>query len=247
MRDLADYWRSGCDCAVHSAQLHDVAQFLTEIDGQTLPSLYARSPEPDALPIIITHGYPSSFVEMLEIIGPLTDPRSHGGNPVDAFHVVAPSVPGFGFSVPVAETGWDMPRTARAFVELMRRLGYERYGAQGSDIGAGVAGMLASIDPSHVVGVHATTDPTSFIILGSEIPIDTSGLSTAEQEHVTRLQEHFQEGKGYLQLQSNRPLTLGYSLTDSPVGQLAWIVEPFKEWTNPAATVPDEAVDRDLL
>ena len=199
------------------------------------------------MPIIITHGYPSSFVEMLEIIGPLTDPRSHGGNPADAFHVVAPSVPGFGFSVPVGETGWDMPRTARAFAELMRRLGYERYGAQGSDIGAGVAGMLASIDLSRVVGVHATTDPTSFIILGSEIPIDTSGLSAAERGHVTRLQEHFQEGKGYLQLQSNRPRTLSYALTDSPVGQLAWIVEPFKEWTNPAATVPDDAIDRDLL
>ena len=135
-----------------------------------LPSLMpCRSSSPTATPA------PSS--KCWEIIGPLTDPRSHGGNPADAFHVVAPSVPGFGFSVPVGETGWDMPRTARAFAELMRRLGYERYGAQGSDIGAGVAGMLASIDPSHVIGVHATTDPTSFIILGSEIPIDTSGLS----------------------------------------------------------------------
>jgi epoxide hydrolase len=247
LRELAAYWRSSYDWRVHEARLNSVPQFRTEIDGQTLHFLHARSPEPDALPLIITHGYPSSIVEILEIIGPLTDPRSHGGNPADAFHVVAPSIPGFGFSVPVGETGWDMPRVARAFAELMRRLGYERYGAHGSDIGAGVAGMLASIQPTQVIGVHTTTDPTSFMILGAEIPIDTSGLSAAEREHVKRLQEHFQEGKGYLQLQSTRPLMLAYSLTDSPVGQLAWIVEPFKEWTNPAATVPDDAIDRDLL
>jgi hypothetical protein len=140
-----------------------------------------------------------------------------------------------------------MLRIARAFAELMRRLGNERYGAHGSDVGAGVSGMLASIQPTQVVGVHTTTDPTSFIILGTEIPIDTSGLSAAEREHVKRLQEHFEERKGYLQLQSTQPLTLAYSLTDSPVGQLAWIVEPFQEWTNPVAHVPDEAIDRDLL
>jgi pimeloyl-ACP methyl ester carboxylesterase len=247
LKELAEYWRSNYDWRAHEARLNGVPQFRTEIDGQTLHFLHMRSPEPDALPLIITHGYPSSVVEMLEFIGPLTDPRSHGGNPADAFHVVAPSIPGFGFSVPVSETGWDMPRVARAFAALMRGLGYERYGAHGSDIGAGVAGMLAGIEPTQVVGVHVTTDPTSFIILGTEIPIDPSGLSAAEREHVTRLQQHFQEGKGYLQLQSTRPLTLAYSLTDSPVGQLAWIVEPFKEWTDPAATVPEEAIDRDLL
>jgi pimeloyl-ACP methyl ester carboxylesterase len=199
------------------------------------------------LPLVIIHGYPSSIVEILEIVGPLTDPRSHGGDPADAFHVVAPSIPGFGFSVPVAETGWDMPRVTRAFAELMQRLGYERYGAQGGDIGAGVAGMLASTRPNHVVGVHTTTDPSAFIILGDEIPLDTSGLSVAEREHITRWQQHFQEGKGYLQLQSTRPQTVAYSLTDSPVGQLAWIAEKFKEWANRTVALPDDAVDRDLL
>jgi pimeloyl-ACP methyl ester carboxylesterase len=141
-----------------------------------------------------------------------------------------------------------MPRITGAWAELMRRLGYERYGAHGGDIGAGITGMLASIDSEHVVGAHVNSDPTSFIILGAEIPIDTSGLSDVERDHVERLQRHFQgEGKGYLLLQSTRPQTLAYSLTDSPVGQLAWIVEKFKEWTHPAAVLPEDAVERDQL
>src|SRR5215210_3261682 len=141
-----------------------------------------------------------------------------------------------------------MPRVTSAFAELMRRLGYERYGAQGGDIGAGLTGMLANVEPDCVVGGHVNTDPTAFILLGEEIPVDVSGLSDAEREHVERLQRHYQgEGKGYLRLQSTRSQTLAYSLTDSPVGQLAWIAEKFKEWTNPVAELPDDAVDRDQL
>ncbi len=175
LKDLAEYWRTGFDWRKQEARLNAFPQFTTEIDGQTIHFLHVRSPEPDALPLIISHGYPGSIAEFIEIIGPLTDPRSHGGDPADAFHVVAPSIPGFGFSVPVRETGWDMPRITRAFAELMRRLGYERYGAQGGDIGAGITGMLASTQPDHVVGAHANTDQTAFILLGDEIPIDTSG------------------------------------------------------------------------
>jgi pimeloyl-ACP methyl ester carboxylesterase len=248
LRELADYWRTSYDWREHEAKLNEYPQFTTEIDGQTIHFLHVRSPEPDALPLILTHGYPGSIAEFMTIIGPLTDPRAHGGDPADAFHVVAPSLPGFGFSTPVRETGWAMPRISNAFAELMRRLGYERYGAQGGDIGAGVTGMLASIEPDHVVGAHVNTDPTAFILVGDEIPVDTSGLSEAEREHLERRQRYFQdEGKGYLQLQSTRPQTLAYSLTDSPVGQLAWIAEKFKEWTNPAAELPDDAVDRDQL
>jgi epoxide hydrolase len=221
---------------------------MTESEGQPIHFLHVRSLEPNALPLIISHGYPGSIAEFIEIIGPLTDPSAHGGDPADAFHVVAPSIPGFGFSVPVRESGWDMPRITKAFAELMRHLGYESYGAQGGDIGAGITGMLASTQPDHVVGAHTNTDLTAFILLGDEIPIDTSGFSTAEQEHVRRLQQQFQpDAKGYLRIQSTRPQTLAYSLHDSPVGQLAWIVEKFKEWTNPAADVPEDAVDRDQL
>ena len=248
LRDLAEHWRTDYDWRSHEAALNRFPQFTTTIDGQTIHFLHVRSPEPDALPLIIVHGYPGSVVEFMHVIGPLADPGAHGGDPKDAFHVVAPSLPGFGFSVPVREPGWDMPRITNAFAELMRRLGYERYGAQGGDIGAGVAGMLANIEPDRVVGAHATSDPTAFIILGDEIPVDTSGLSAAERAHLERQQQRYQgEGKGYLRLQATRPQTLAYSLTDSPVGQLAWIVERFKEWTNPAAELPDDAVDRDQL
>jgi pimeloyl-ACP methyl ester carboxylesterase len=248
LKDLADYWQNGYDWRRWEAKLNEYPQFTTTIDGQDIHFLHIRSPESGALPLIISHGYPSSVVEFLSIIGPLTDPRAHGGDPADAFHVVAPSLPGYGFSVPVRRTGRDMPRITRAWAELMRRLGYERYGAHGGDIGAGITGMLASIEPKHVVGAHVNSDPTSFIILGAEIPIDTSGLSDVERDHVERLQRHFQgEGKGYLVLQSTRPQTLAYSLTDSPVGQLAWIVEKFKEWTHPAAALPEDAIDRDQL
>jgi len=248
LKGLAEYWRTGFDWRKHEARLNSFPQFTTEIDGQAIHFLHVRSPEPDALPLIISHGYPGSITESIEIIGPLTDPRAHGSDPADAFHIVASSIPGFGFSVPVREIGWDLPRITRAFAELMGRLGYERYGAQGGDIGAGITGMLASTQPDHVVGAHANTDLTAFILLGDEIPIDTSGLSNAEQDHVTRLRQRFQpDAKGYLQLQSTRPQALAYALHDSPVAQLAWIVEKFKEWTNPAADLPEDAVDRDQL
>src|SRR5919204_406335 len=131
LKELAEYWRTGYDWRVHEAQLNAFPQFTTEIDGQTIHFLHVRSLEPDALPLIVTHGYPGSIVEFLRIIGPLTDPRAHGGDPADAFHIVAPSLPGFGFSTPVRETGWALARIARAWAALMRLLGYTRYGAQG--------------------------------------------------------------------------------------------------------------------
>ena len=144
LKELAEYWRTDYDWRAHEAGLNAFPQFTTAIDGQTIHFLHVRSPEPDALPLILTHGWPGSFVEFLDLIGPLTDPRAHGGDPADAFHVVIPSLPGFGFSSPLAETGWELARTAKAWVELMRRLGYERYGAHGGDIGAGVSGTWAS-------------------------------------------------------------------------------------------------------
>jgi pimeloyl-ACP methyl ester carboxylesterase len=248
LKGLAEYWRDDFDWRQEEAKLNQFPQFVTEIDGQTIHFIHARSPEPDALPLIICHGYPGSIAEFLEIIGPLSNPRAHGDDPRDAFHVVAPSLPGFGFSVPVRETGWDLPRICRASATLMERLGYQRYGAHGGDIGAGVTDNLANTQPGRVVGAHANTDPTSFIILGAEIPIDTSHLSEAALALVHQLQRHYQgEGKGYLHLQSTRPQTLAFALTDSPVGQLAWIVEKFQEWTNPASALPEDAVDRDQL
>jgi epoxide hydrolase len=246
LEELAAYWADGFDWHAQEARLNRFPQHTTTIDGQTIHFLHVRSPEPDALPLLVTHGYPSSVAEFLELIGPLTDPRGHGGDPADAFHVVAPSLPGFGFSTPLQQTGWESGRTARAWVELMRRLGYQRYGAHGGDIGAGVSGDLSGLDPDRVVGAHVNTDPTA-LALPDLLPAELDGLSEAEAASHRRLRQYGEGGKGYLQIQGTRPQTLAYGLTDSPAGQLAWIVEKFKEWTDPAAELPDQAVDRDQL
>ncbi|HEX2036125.1 MAG TPA: epoxide hydrolase [Chloroflexota bacterium] len=250
MKGLAEYWREGYDWRAWEAKLNAFPQFTTEIDGQRIHFLHVRSPEPDALPLILWHSWPGSVVEFMRLLGPLSDPRAHGGDPADAFHLVVPSIPGFGFSVPVREVGWTTGRVARAAVELMRRLGYERYGAHGGDVGAGIAGGMSPLDPQRLVGVHVTSDPptaVSFASFGGGDPAATPGLSEAERERVERMKQVSADGMGYLQIQTTRPQTLGYGLTDSPVGQLAWIAEKFQAWTDPAAELPEDAVDRDQL
>ena len=242
LTELAEYWRTGYDWRTHEAALNEFPQFTTTIDGQTIHFLHVRSPEPDALPVVISHGYPGSIVEFMKIIGPLTDPRAHGGDPADAFDVVAPSLPGFGFSVP-RQPGWEMAKTGSAFAELMDRLGYQRYGVQGGDIGAGVVGVIAAIAPDRVVGMHLN-GPSMFPGGG---PLEAPDLSDVDKVRLDRFNQFQADGMGYLQIQATRPQTLGYALTDSPVGQLAWIVEKFHEWTDPAAATPDDAVDRDQL
>jgi epoxide hydrolase len=249
MRELVEYWRASYDWRQQEARLNVFPQFTTEIDGQKLHFIHVRSPEPSALPLLIMHGYPSSVVEFMNIIGPLTNPRAYGGEAADAFHVVLPSIPGFGFSIPVQEAGWDLSRTSRAMAVLMNRLAYDRYVALGSDTGAGVIGMLGSIDSNHLIGAHISTDPTALALLGAPIDDPTADPALTEDTKA-RLQSlrHLQtEGKGYLQIQSTKPQTLAYALADSPVGQLAWIVEKFEAWTNVDAALPDQAVDRDQL
>jgi pimeloyl-ACP methyl ester carboxylesterase len=249
LKSLATSWRDSYDWREHEAKLNQFPQFTTEIDGQTIHFLHVRSPEPDALPLLLIHSWPGSIVEFMRLVGPLNDPRAHGGDAADAFHVVVPSIPGFGFSTPVRDTGWSSGRIARAFAELMQRLGYERYGAHGGDIGAGVAGGLSPIDPERMVGVHVTSDPptaVSFAMFTGD-PAAVAGLSEAEKERVEGMKLTSMDGMGYLQIQTTRPQTLAYSLTDSPVGQLAWIAEKFKEWTDPTAELPEDAVDQDQL
>ncbi|NED98941.1 epoxide hydrolase family protein [Phytoactinopolyspora halotolerans] len=244
LKQLAEYWRTEFDWRAQEAALNELPQFVTTVDGQDIHFLHVRSPEPDALPLILTHGWPSSVVEFTEMIGPLTDPRSHGGDPAAAFHVVIPSIPGYGFSTPVRETGWgNLFRVAQAFAEVMRRLGYERYAAQGGDVGAGVTGMLAMLEPERVVATHVN-GPVPYPF---GPPIELDGLSADEKIRAERFNQFQKDGLGYLQLQSTRPQTIAYGLNDSPVQQLAWIVEKFREWTDPAAELPDDAVDRDRL
>ena len=244
LKGLAEHWRTGYDWRVHEKQLNDIPQFTTEIDGQNIHFLHVRSPEPDAFPLLLAHGWPGSVVEFLKVLGPLTDPRSHGGDPADAFHVVVPSMPGFGFSGPTTEPGWGSKRMARAYAELMARLGYQRYGAQGGDFGALVAPDLGRVDPDHIVGVHVNAATVGFIPFGD---VDADGLTEVEQARLDRMNNFRGEGNGYFQIQATRPHTLAFGLADSPAGQLAWIVDKFKEWTHPSSGLPEESVERDHM
>jgi pimeloyl-ACP methyl ester carboxylesterase len=246
LKGLAEYWRTGFDWRAQEARLNQLPQFITEIDGQSIHFLHVRSPEPNAIPLIMSHGWPGSIAELMSVIGPLTDPGTHGGDPADAFHVVVPSLPGFGFSMPLHEPGWELGRTTEAFAVLMRRLGYDRYATQGSDIGAGIAGRLASIDPERVIGVHVSSDQGGAAMVGEYLPMP-EGLTDTELARLNEIKGAWADESGYFTLQSTRPQTLAYALADSPVAQLAWIVEKFKTWTNPAAALPEDAVDRDQL
>jgi pimeloyl-ACP methyl ester carboxylesterase len=247
LKDLAAYWADGYDWRKQEARLNELPQFTTTIDGANVHFFHVRSPEPGALPLILTHGWPGSVAEFLNVIGPLTDPRAHGGDPADAFHLVIPSMPGYGLSGPTREAGWTTGRVARAWAELMRRLGYDRYGAQGGDWGAFVSPELGRVDPDHVVGVHLNAATFGFIPFGPVDPDELATFTDAEKARLERLNASTAgPGNGYFEVQSTRPQTVAYALTDSPVGQLAWIVEKFKEWTH-AADVPEDAVDRDQL
>jgi pimeloyl-ACP methyl ester carboxylesterase len=242
LRELAEYWRSGYDWRAAEAELNRYPQFRTEIDGATVHFLHVRSPEPDATPLLLTHGWPSSVAEFLDVIGPLSDPRAHGGDPADAFHLVIPSLPGFGFSGPTRDTGWSTQRVATAWVELMSRLGYPRYIAQGGDAGSVISLAMGRLDPEHVAGVHVTM----LLTVPSGDPAELADLDPADQARLGVLARFDTELSAYMKLQATRPSTLAYALTDSPVGQLAWIAEKFRDWTD-SAKAPEDAVDRDRM
>ncbi|MEN3539939.1 epoxide hydrolase family protein [Microbispora sp. ZYX-F-249] len=242
LKELAEYWRTEFDWRAAEARLNRYPQFVTEIDGATVHFLHVRSPEPDALPLLITHGWPGSVAEFLDVIGPLTDPRAHGGDPADAFHVVIPSIPGYGFSRPLTQTGWDVPRIANAWAELMRRLGYDRYVAQGGDAGSPISLVLGAIDPGSVAGVHVNM----LMTFPSGDPAEIAALDEGDRERLGRLARFDQDQSGYMKIMATRPQTLAYALTDSPAGQLAWITEKFWEWTDSVKS-PEDAIDRDAL
>ena len=238
LRELAEHWRTRYDWRSAEARLNSYPQFVTEIDGQRIHFLHVRSARQDAKPLLITHGYPSSVAEFLHLIGPLASPGTG-----QAFHVVAPSLPGYAFSTPLADAGWTIGRTARAWAELMRRLGYRRYGLHGGDIGAGVSGMVADLDGAHVIGVHVVTDPLTAAATATFLP----GMAARLDENdpvdkliLNRMAAFAKDGSGYLAIQNSRPQTIGYGLADSPLLQLAWVAEKFCEWT-------DLPVDRDQL
>ncbi|MGY4770862.1 epoxide hydrolase family protein [Kribbella sp. CWNU-51] len=242
LRQVVERWTE-YDWRRWEARLNAYPQYTTRIDGQTIHFLHVRSPQPDAFPLILTHGWPGSIAEFLPILGQLTDPASYGGDPRDAFHIVAPSVPGHGFSVPLESAGWNHDRIARAWAELMARLGYERYGAQGGDTGSVVSPLVGQVDPTHVVGVHINGG----LAYPALEPGDVDQLNDAEHARLAAAEQLRAVGTGYAELQGTRPQTVSFGLSDSPVGQLAWIVEKFWEWTDPAHALPEDAVELDHL
>ena len=238
LKELAEYWRTSYDWRSAEAQLNSYPQFTTEIDGQRIHFLHVRSGQPGAKPLLITHGFPSSVAEFLHLIGPLVNPAAG-----QAFHVIAPSLPGYAFSTPLAGTGWAMGRTADAWIELMRRLGYGRYGLHGGDVGAGVSGAVAARDGDHVIGLHVVTDPLTAANTATFLPGMAGRLDSSDPVDkliLDRMDAFRKEGSGYLAIQNSRPQTIGYGLADSPLLQLAWIAEKAHEWT-------DLPIDRDQL
>jgi pimeloyl-ACP methyl ester carboxylesterase len=226
VRALVDYWRTTYDWRRCEAMLNAFGPYRTEIEGLGIHFLHVRSRHPNALPLVLSHGWPGSVLEFAKVIGPLTDSTGHGGKADDAFHVVIPSLPGFGFSDQPTGTGWNVERTASAWAELMRRLGYMHYAAQGGDWGAGITTHMAQLEPEGLVGIHLNWP----LVIPAHIP--TAALSVDEQVAVEGVNTFLGEGSGYFRAQATRPQTIGYSLADSPVGQLAWIYDKFHDWTD---------------
>jgi pimeloyl-ACP methyl ester carboxylesterase len=226
MRRLVDRWIDGYDWRRTEALLDGWGQHTTEIDGLSIHFLHVRSPEPGARPLILTHGWPGSVLEFRHAIGPLTDPVAHGGSAEDAFHVVIPSLPGFGFSGKPTGTGWDAARTARAWAELMRRLGYDAWYAQGGDLGATVTSELAVLEAAEGVGLRAI-----HLNMATFMPTDDEMRDATEEERrmMAETGHYFQQLSGYSQMMSTRPQTVGYALQDSPVGLAAWIYAMFQD------------------
>jgi pimeloyl-ACP methyl ester carboxylesterase len=246
VKALCDHWRHRYDWRRAEARLNGLGQFKTELDGLGIHFLHVRSPHADALPLVITHGWPGSVMEFMKVIGPLTDPTAHGGQAADAFHVVAPSLPGYGFSDKPAKAGWGVQRIAGAWIQLMGRLGYQRWVAQGGDWGAAVTTAIGVARPPGCLGVHVNMP------LANPLPEDLKAPTPAEQASIAALQYYQDKDSGYSKQQATRPQTLGYGLVDSPAGQAAWIYEKMWAWTDNIgapedALTPDEMLDNIML
>lgn len=240
LRPLIEYWRDGYDWRACEARLNALPQFRTAIDGLGIHFLHVRSPDPAALPLILTHGWPGSVLEFLDAIGPLTDPAAHGAAGAQPFHVVAPSLPGYGFSDKPAATGWGVERIAQAWIALMRRLGYDRFVAQGGDWGAAVTTAIAMASPPECAGIHLNM-PLVF-----PEQSDFADLTEVEQAAVASMTFYQEKDSAYAKLQGTRPQTIGYALANSPVAQAAWLYEKFYAWTDNDGT-PESALSRDAM
>lgn len=247
LHKVAEYWKDRFDWKEQENKINKYPQFIAEIDEQNIHFIHVKSHEANATPLLLNHGYPGSIIEIMPLIERLTNPTAYGGKAEEAFDIVAPSLPGFGFSTPVRDKGWDIAKTAAAYAKLMKELDYGKYGVQGSDIGAGICQQLCLMDADHIIGAHTSNDPTSLALTDmlSMVPVDM--LPETEKAQVEKWKAYAEDGKGYLQLQSTRPGTIGFGLSDSPILQLAWIIEKFHEWTNPVNELPEDAVELDQI
>ncbi|MCY3950034.1 MAG: epoxide hydrolase [Acidimicrobiaceae bacterium] len=239
VQEVCDYWANTYDWRAREASLNRFDQYTADVDGMNVHFIHVRSPEPDAMPIVITHGWPGSVVEFHKVIEPLADPVSHGGSASDAFHVICPSLPGYGFSAKPTEPGWGIEKIADCWAELMTGLGYDRFGAQGGDWGSAVTSALGSRHPDRCVGIHL-----NMVMRGSR-PKDREP-NDEEIAALTKAKHYNDWDSGYSKQQSTRPQTLGYGLTDSPAGQAAWILEKFWAWTD-CDGHPENALGRDEM
>jgi pimeloyl-ACP methyl ester carboxylesterase len=249
IQPLVHYWGTDYDWRKAEARLNALPQFVTEIDGLDIQFAHVRSPHPDALPLIITHGWPGSIFELLKIVGPLTDPTAHGGRAEDAFHLVLPSMPGYGFSDRPTTTGWGPLRMASAWHELMGRLGYERYVSQGGDWGAIISEVMAVQAPDGLLGIHvnmpSTVPPSVASLLRNGDPVP-SGFSDEEKAAYVSLESFYTKGFGYADMMNTRPQTLGYGLADSPVALAAFFYDKFAAWTYSDGE-PERSLTRDEM
>ena len=227
LQELVRYWVDAYDWRAHETRLNRLEHYATEIDGERIHFLEARSPQPDALPMLISHGWPGSIVEFLDVIDPLCDPAGHGASGTDAFDVVAPSLPGYTFSGPTTRPGWHPRRIAQAYLRLMADLGYQRFGLQGGDWGSIVTANMADLEPARVVGLHL-----NFVAVPRPKDEDPSQLSPEEAGAMAAMAAWRRTGIGYQEIQGTKPQTLGYSLEDSPAGLAAWIIEKFRAWSD---------------
>jgi epoxide hydrolase len=240
LKDLAAYWAGTFDWRAAEAELNGYPQFITTIDGQEVHFLHVRSPRQDATPLLLIHGWPGSVADFLNMISPLTGPEDADA---PAFHLVIPSLPGHGFSGPITEPGWNDGRVAAALAQLMARLGYDRYGVHGGDHGAFLGPRIGRDDAGHVIGVHAN----ALVTFPTGDPADMAALTDADKRRLAGMKQYQDDGSAYMQLAGSRPNTIAQLLADSPAGQLGWIVEKYKEWTDQAHELPELAIDRDKI
>lgn len=241
VQELCRYWAEEYQWRAAEQRLNAVPQYLVSVNGLEVHVLHARSPHPDALPLVLTHGWPGSVLELVDLVGPLTDPAGHGATPADAFHVVIPSLPGYGFSAKPTTPGWGIERIAGAWAQLMAGLGYTRYGAAGSDWGTSVSSVLAAMDAEHVAGIHLVPP------LAGPDPTAVADHTDAERFALAQLRERGRSSSAYSEMHRTAPQTLGYALLDSPAGLCAWMSEKLLAWSDPQVGDGPGGLSRDQI